>query len=221
MQSESIIIGIGGAGANFLQYVVSNSEIDIQMTLIDNDEMALKHISNKILPIKITVEDYSQSAYIKAVDDKQAEILAGLNGKKLAIIVSGLGGNTGSGITPYVAELAKEHEICVVVMALTPFSFEGAMRNKISNESLNKISNNSDCIFCIKNDIFRSVAPKGATFSEMMQKPYEYINKYIDIITNIEVEKLREILNKNSLPTHVEVDSETESILKNSISLPD
>ena len=221
MQSETTIIGIGGAGAHFLQYMVCNSEIDIQMALIDSDKMILKHLSEKILKIEIPSEGHSPSACHKAAQNSQEKIAASLDGKKLVIIVSGLGGNTGSGIAPYVAELAKEYGICVVVMALIPFTFEGAKRSKMANESLLELANNSDCIFRFKNDIFISLAPKGTSFTGLMQKTHEYIYNYIDIITNIDAEILKEILNKNRLPTNVEVDIETESMLRNSISSQD
>lgn len=100
-----------------------------------------------------------------------------------------------------------------------PFTFEEANRCKLAEDSLRQISENSDCVFKIQNDIFLTIAPRGSSFTEVMQTSTEYIRKYIELIINIVADKLRDILSKNCLPKTLTVDSSTESILRDTITI--
>jgi cell division protein FtsZ len=203
------IIGIGGGGSSIV------SEIAPQINRIDfvvanTDSQALKEVSNKIRKFtfgqKITkglgcgMDPKIGQKSAKEEKDKIAKLFEGID---LAVIVSSLGGGTGSGATPEFAKIAKEMGVMTLGIFTMPFKFEGSKRSQIARLSLEKITPNLNIVSIIPNENIFSIIDKNtplkAAFSSINKRLAENLRGLIEMIyvpglINIDFADLKTIL---------------------------
>lgn len=144
--SEVIIVGVGGAGANMIDRVALDGMEDAQQLALNTDSRTLSSTvaKNKIqMGTKLTRGlgcGGDPELGLQAAMEVETEIRDGLRGHKMVFVCVGLGGGTGSGAAPLVTRLARELGAFVVVFATMPFSFEGKRRRDQSETSLNELS---------------------------------------------------------------------------------
>ena len=96
----------------------------------------------------------------QAAEETRAEIIESIKGADLVFITAGLGGGTGTGASPVIAEMAKEAGALTIAVITKPFSFEGAQRGRIADEGLQKLREKVDTMIVIPNDRIFSVIDK-------------------------------------------------------------
>ena len=144
--SEVIIVGIGGAGANMIDRVALDGMEDAQQLALNTDSRTLSSTvaKNKIqMGMKLTRGlgcGGDPELGLQAAKEVETEIRDLLRGHKMVFVCVGLGGGTGSGAAPLVTRIARELGAFVVVFATMPFSFEGSRRREQSETSLNELS---------------------------------------------------------------------------------
>lgn len=144
--SEVIIVGIGGAGANMIDRVALDGMEDAQQLALNTDTRTLSSTvaKNKIqMGTKLTRGlgcGGDPDLGLQAAMEVETEIRDALRGHKMVFVCVGLGGGTGSGAAPLVTRIARELGAFVVVFATMPFSFEGRRRREQSETSLNELS---------------------------------------------------------------------------------
>ena len=84
------------------------------------------------------------------------------------LICAGLGGNTGSIVTPMIAKLAKDQRKFVIAVVFKPFSFEGGIRSKNAEKSIDEIKSSADVIICVANDKLRKLGSVGSMANAFM-----------------------------------------------------
>ncbi len=153
------LIGIGGGGANAVDRLKMENLDRLQLAVINTDFKALSTspVQDKILIGTALTRGLSAGGDPeigrKAAEsdaDKIAEIVRGTD---LVFLVAGLGGGTGSGATPVVAEIAAEAGALVVAFVTLPFSFEGGRRRKQAEESLAELRRVCDAVIPLANDM--------------------------------------------------------------------
>jgi len=152
------VIGVGGSGSNAVSRMMRHKIQGVELIAINTDFQDLKkakaHFKIRIgknLTKGLGSGMNPQIGKESALEQKQ-EITNVLKGSDLIFITAGLGGGTGSGATPIVAELSKKQRILTVAIVTTPFSFEGRARKKIAEQSLEKLKQNVDSLIAISND---------------------------------------------------------------------
>lgn len=144
--SEVIIVGVGGAGANMIDRVALDGMEDAQQLALNTDSRTLSSTvaKNKIqMGTKLTRGlgcGGDPDLGLQAAMEVETEIRDALRGHKMVFVCVGLGGGTGSGAAPLVTRIARELGAFVVVFATMPFSFEGRRRREQSETSLNELS---------------------------------------------------------------------------------
>jgi cell division protein FtsZ len=88
----------------------------------------------------------------------------------MVFVIAGMGGGTGSGAAPVIAEAAKEAGALTIAAITTPFEFEGRLRMRQAEKGMAELNQAADTLIHIPNNRLRSIAPKGATFFEMLKK---------------------------------------------------
>lgn len=162
------VIGVGGAGSNALDRVVLDGfdKADLVVANTDAQSLASSVASHKVQLGRMVTRglggggdpELGYEAAIEAAD----EIRHALADARMIFICAGLGGGTGSGAAPVVAEIARESGALVISFATLPFAFEGKRRNAQAQEALARLASNSDAVICFENDKMGDmVAPKA------------------------------------------------------------
>ncbi len=173
-QSSAVIrvIGIGGGGGNAVEHMVLNSVEGVEFVAANTDAQALKASSahsklqlgnnvTKGLGAGANPDVGRQSALEDR--DRLEEVL---DGADMVFITAGLGGGTGTGASPVVAQLAQEMGILTVAVVTKPFPFELARRMQIADEGIAALSEHVDSLITVPNEKLLSVLGRGITLKD-------------------------------------------------------
>ncbi|HCC23478.1 TPA: cell division protein FtsZ [Candidatus Falkowbacteria bacterium] len=152
------VVGVGGGGGSAVTRMIEADVKGVEFVAINTDLQALQHnpASHKVHIGRTTTRGLGAgmdpALGRKSAEESQNEIRELLKGTDLLFITCGLGGGTGSGASPVVAEIAKEMGILTIAVVTKPFSFEGGPRRRIAEESLENLSQKVDTLITIPND---------------------------------------------------------------------
>lgn len=152
------VVGIGGAGSNILDRVMLDGIESADLVAINTDVQSL---TASVAAHKVQLgrnltrglgSGGDPEVGLAAAEEAVDEIRSVLQGGAVIFLCTGLGGGTGSGAAPIVAQLAKEENALVLVFAALPFSFEGRRRCAQAEESLERLRSTADAVVCFEND---------------------------------------------------------------------
>lgn len=163
------VVGVGGGGGNAVRHMIDSEVEGVEFICANTDAQALKDIDASValqiggnvtkgLGAGANPERGRQSA----IEDREriAEIL---DGADMVFITAGMGGGTGTGAAPVVAEVAKELGILAVAVVTKPFPFEGRKRMQHAEEGINQLRQSVDSLITIPNERLLSVMGAGAS----------------------------------------------------------
>ena len=164
------VVGVGGGGGNMINHMIreSGGEMDIDLIIANTDMKALENSPayTKIqLGEKITKglgAGMVPEVGCKAAEESREEIKSALEYSDIVFIASGLGGGTGTGAAPVIAQIAKEVGALTVSVVTMPFSFEGKKRRQLAEMGLSELRKESDSIVVIPNDKLCALIDKRA-----------------------------------------------------------
>jgi cell division protein FtsZ len=160
------VIGVGGSGGAAINRMIDSKLKGVEFLAINTDAQALHHSSadTKIHIGKATTRGLGAGmdpdVGRKAAEENQEEISESMKGADMVFITCGLGGGTGTGASPLVADIAKEQGALTVAVVTRPFSFEGEQRKQISESGYRELSEKVDAIITIPNDRLLQVIDK-------------------------------------------------------------
>jgi cell division protein FtsZ len=163
------VVGVGGGGGNAVKNMIDNDVGGVEFICANTDAQALKGINartvlqlgnnmTKGLGAGANPEIGRQAA----MEDRE-RIAEALNGADMVFITAGMGGGTGTGAAPVVAEIARDMGILTVAVVTTPFSFEGKKRASLADNGLTELEECVDSLITVPNQKLLSVLGKGAT----------------------------------------------------------
>ncbi len=163
------VVGVGGGGNNAISRMIDAKIKGVEFVAINTDAQALHHSKagekvhigknlSKGLGAGMNPEIGRQAA-----EENRDEIQDVLKGADMVFVTCGLGGGTGSGAAPVVAETAKELGALTVAVVTKPFSFEGAQRRSIGEEALQNLKDRVDSLITIPNDKLLSIIDRKTT----------------------------------------------------------
>ncbi len=162
------VIGVGGGGGNAVNHMVKSNIEGVEFICANTDAQALKNIGARtILQLGTGVTKglgagaNPEVGRQAALEDREriAEVLAGTN---MVFITTGMGGGTGTGAAPIIAEVAKEMGILTVAVVTRPFPFEGRKRMQIADEGIRMLSESVDSLITIPNEKLLTILGKDA-----------------------------------------------------------
>ncbi|MBU4348497.1 cell division protein FtsZ [Patescibacteria group bacterium] len=195
------VIGVGGGGGNAIHRMKKYFERGVDFVAINSDAQDLEYcnVKNKIHIGKNLTRGLGAGMNPdlgrQAAEETKAEIIEFIKGADLVFITAGLGGGTGTGASPVIAEIAKESGALTIAVVTKPFSFEGAQRGKIADEGLRQLREKVDTMIVIPNDRVFSVIDKDTP-----------LTKAFDIVDEILRYAVQGIANLISMPGIVNVD---------------
>ncbi|EKD58663.1 MAG: Cell division protein ftsZ [uncultured bacterium] len=163
------VVGVGGGGNNAITRMIDAKIKGVEFVAINTDSQALHHskASEKVHIGKNLSKGLgagmNPEVGRQAAEENRDEIQDVLKGADMVFVTCGLGGGTGSGAAPVVAEAAKELGALTIAVITKPFSFEGAQRRTISEEALINLKERVDSLITIPNDKLLSIIDRKTT----------------------------------------------------------
>lgn len=163
------VVGVGGSGNNAISRMIDSKIKGVEFVAINTDAQALHHskASEKVHIGKNLTKGLGAGMNPEigrqAAEENRDEIQEVLKGADMVFVTCGLGGGTGSGAAPVVAETAKELGALTVAVVTKPFSFEGAQRRVIGEEALQNLKDRVDTLITIPNDKLLSIIDRKTT----------------------------------------------------------
>ncbi|MDT8367836.1 MAG: cell division protein FtsZ [Longimicrobiales bacterium] len=175
------VIGVGGAGGNAVNRMIDEELEGVEFISMNTDGQALKSSCAQVtLQIgKKLTRGLGAGARPEigrqAVHESEEEVRKALEGADLVFITAGMGGGTGTGAAPIVADIARELGALTIGIVTRPFAFEGKKRARQADQGLAELRRAVDTVIVVPNDRLLSVVPKGTTFKDALKKADEVL----------------------------------------------
>ncbi len=166
------VVGVGGSGGAAINRMMSDRIRGVDFLAINTDAQALHHNAAKHkLHIGKNITQglgagMDPEIGLKAAEEAVDQIRDALKDTDMVFITCGLGGGTGTGSAPLIAEVAKNLGALTVAIITKPFSFEGAQRKAVADQGLDKLADNVDAIIVIPNDRILQIIDKKTSLLE-------------------------------------------------------
>lgn len=170
MQLANItVVGVGGGGGNAVSRMSRNFIRGVRFVAINTDHQDLDHcnVRHKIYIGRNLTRGLGTGMNPElgrqAAEENRSEIAEALKGADLIFIAAGMGGGTGSGASPVVAEAAKQSGALTLAFVTRPFSFEGSQRARVAEEGVHKLKDKVDALIVVPNDRIFTVISKDTS----------------------------------------------------------
>ena len=184
------VIGVGGCGGNAVDHMIANGVAGVEFICVNTDAQALKRNQAKVqlqLGTNVTkglgAGANPEMGRQAAMEDRErlAELISGAD---MLFLTAGMGGGTGTGAAPVVAEIAKELGVLTVAVVTKPFAFEGK-RQRIAQEGLEALSQHVDSLIVIPNDKLTQVLGNTVTLDEAFKAANDVLHGAVAGIAEI------------------------------------
>ncbi len=175
------VVGVGGAGGNAVNRMIDEELEGVEFISMNTDAQALKGSQAQItlqIGKKLTRglgAGARPEVGRQAVAESEEEVIRALEGADLVFVTAGMGGGTGTGAAPLVADLARELGALTIGVVTRPFSFEGKKRARQAMQGLAELRRSVDTMILVPNDRLLAVVPKGTSFRQALKKADEVL----------------------------------------------
>ncbi len=185
------VIGVGGGGGNAVQHMVNSAIEGVDFVCANTDSQALKNTNAKTvlqMGSEITKGLGAGANPVvgreAAIEDRDRihDVIAGAD---MLFITAGMGGGTGTGAAPVVAEVAKELGILTVAVVTKPFPFEGAKRMQIADTGIEELSKHVDSLITIPNEKLLTVLGKDTNLLEAFKSANDVLHGAVQGIAEL------------------------------------
>lgn len=186
-----IVVGVGGAGNNAVDRMISEGVAGIEFICVNTDKQQL--ISCKA-PTCIQIGEKLTKGLgagakpevgEKAAEESREELVAAIGGADMVFVTCGMGGGTGTGAAPVVADIAREMGILTVGVVTSPFEFEGPKRARNAEGGIAKMSEVVDTLIVVQNEKLLEIMDRRTTQPEAFAKADEVLRQGVQGITDI------------------------------------
>ncbi len=173
------VVGVGGAGGNAINHMIESGMKGVDFICANTDAQALKQSKAPTL-IALGISGLGAGARPEqgrvAAEQARENIRAALQGAQMVFITAGMGGGTGTGAAPVVAEIAKELGILTVGIVTKPFSYEGKKRMDIAEEGVAELSKHVHSLVVVLNEKLFELLGEDATYEDCFREADNVLN---------------------------------------------
>ncbi len=191
-QSAKIkVVGVGGGGSNAVDRMINSQLSGVEFIAVNTDAQALKGSSS---PCKLQIgtdmtrglgSGSNPQVGMEAAMADRDRIKESLAGSDMVFITAGMGGGTGTGAAPVIAEIAKELDVLTVGVVTKPFLLEGARRSLQAEDGLNKLCKSVDSLIIIPNQRLLAVVGKKTSLLDAFKVAYEVLLNAVQGISDL------------------------------------
>jgi cell division protein FtsZ len=175
------VIGVGGGGGNAVNRMIEERLLGVEFISVNTDAQALA-ASRSDLKVQIGKKltrglgaGARPEIGRQAVEENRDEIIAAVQGADLVFVTCGMGGGTGTGAAPIVAQVARDIGALTVGIVTKPFLFEGRKRMRQAEMGIAELRNNVDTMIVVPNERLLAVVGKGIPFQDALKKADEVL----------------------------------------------
>ena len=185
------VIGVGGAGGNALNHMIASKINGVEFIAINTDTQDLHHskATRKIHIGKNLTKGLGSGMNPdigrSSAEETKAEIQEAIKGADMVFIAGGMGGGTGTGASPIVAQAAKEEGILTIGVVTKPFSFEGAQRQRIAEVGIEALEKEVDALITIPNDRLLTIAGDNMSFKDAFVISDDILKQAVESISEL------------------------------------
>jgi cell division protein FtsZ len=185
------VIGVGGAGGNAINRMIESGLEGVEFIVANTDLQAL---DMSLADIKIQIGLKSTRGLgaggnpeigLKAAMESKAELGEVLDGADMVFITSGMGGGTGTGAAPVIAELSKERGALTIGVVTKPFTFEGFKRRQVAERGIENLQDSLDALITIPNDKLLDIIKEETTLVESFQIADDVLRQGVQGISDL------------------------------------
>ncbi len=185
------VVGVGGGGSNAVAQMLADGVEGVQFSVINTDQQALSACP---VPAKLAIGEKITNGLGAGSDpaigrqaalEDTGRIIELLEGADMVFVAACLGGGTGTGASPVVANLAKELNALVVAVVTTPFAFEGPRRMMLAEQGLAELASTVDVVITVPNEKLLTILPAEATLDEALRTSNDVLRQAVEGISNI------------------------------------
>ena len=185
------VIGVGGAGTNAVNRMIESGLQGVDFIAVNTDKQAL---TLSKAPTKVQIGDKltkglgagaNPEVGKHAAEESREEISNFIKGADLVFVTCGMGGGTGTGAAPVIAELARDMGILTIGVVSKPFMFEGRQRMKNAEAGIERLKANVDTLVVVPNDRLLSVVTKGTSVTEAFRIADDTLRQGIQGISDL------------------------------------
>ncbi len=185
------VVGVGGSGGSAINRMVNSNIRGVEFIAVNTDAQALHH---SVSPNKIHIGRNTTKGLgagmdpdlgSKSAEENEADIVGTLTGADMVFITCGLGGGTGTGAAPIIADIAREVGALTVAVVTKPFTFEGVQRREIAERGLDRLIDKVDTIITIPNDRLLQIIDKKTSLLEAFSIVDEVLKQGVQGISEL------------------------------------
>jgi cell division protein FtsZ len=193
MRPRISVVGVGGAGGNAVNNMIRSNLEGVDFIVTNTDNQALSNsLADRRLQLGMTVTqglgagsrpDVGKAAAEEAMD----QLLAELGDSNMVFITAGMGGGTGTGAGPVIAQAARERGILTVGVVTKPFHFEGAHRMRLAEQGIEELTKYVDTLIIIPNQNLFRIANEKTTFADAFNMADNVLHQGVRGVTDLMV----------------------------------
>jgi cell division protein FtsZ len=185
------VVGVGGGGSNAVNRMIAEQIPGVQFVAVNTDAQAL---ALSPAEIKIRIGDKvtkglgvggDPSRGLRAAEESRDELLEAVRGAEMVFVTAGMGGGTGTGASPMVAEVAKEAGALTIGVVTKPFAFEGKKRMQQAEHGIERLQDEVDTLIVIPNDRLLDACDQDATVDDAFRTADDILLQGIQGISEI------------------------------------
>ncbi len=185
------VIGVGGGGQNAVNRMIEEGIQGVEFIAINTDAQALMSSS---APQRIRIGDKltrglgsggNPDIGHRAAEESRDEIAEVCKGADMIFITAGMGGGTGSGAAPVIAEVARQTGALTIGVVTKPFTFEGSLRRRSAESASEQLAKNVDTLITIPNDRLLQIVPKNTDFKSALRVADDVLRQGIQGISEL------------------------------------
>ncbi|MGA9192397.1 MAG: cell division protein FtsZ [Anaerolineales bacterium] len=185
------VVGVGGGGSNAVNRMIEEGLAGIEFVAVNTDAQALV-LSDA--PMRVRIGDKltrglgaggNPEVGQKAAEESAEELYEVLKGTDMVFIAAGIGGGTGTGAAPVIAQVAKEVGALTIGVVTRPFTFEGVKRAKSAEQGIGRLKEVVDTLIVIPNDRLLQVADKRASLQDSFKMADDVLRQGIQGISEL------------------------------------
>ena len=185
------VIGVGGGGNNAVNRMIESGVQGVEFIVANTD---LQVLSNSKAPVKIQIGEKLTNGLgaganpqigREAAIESKADIEKALDGADMVFVTCGMGGGTGTGAAPVIADIAQQMGALTVGIVTKPFSFEGRKRMEHANQGLAELKKHVDTLIVIPNDRLRDIIDKTTPLLESFKEVDNVLRRGVQSISDL------------------------------------
>jgi len=185
------VVGVGGGGCNAVNRMIMEGIQGVEFVAVNTDAQALLLAK---APVKVRIGDKltrglgaggNPDVGRKSAEETAEELYAVLKGADMVFVTAGLGGGTGTGAAPIVAQIAKECGALTIGVVTRPFTFEGGRRMQSAEAGMDMLKEHADTLIVIPNDRLLQIVDKKATLSDAFRMADDVLRQGIQGISEL------------------------------------